>query len=80
MGLLSHCEEGKFCKLNAVLTFREYLSDYASKETREIGEPLIQQEIDEIESQEYFLRRPAQLKKFHQQYEEIVSGVRDLYL
>jgi 2-iminoacetate synthase len=80
MGMLSHCEEGKFCKLNAVLTFREYLSDYASPATRAIGEPLIQQEIDEIESQDYFLKRPQQLKKFHEQYAEIVSGVRDLYL
>ena len=80
MGLLSHCEEGKFCKLNAVLTFREYLSDYASPKTREIGERLIQKEIEEIESQNYFRSRPSQLDKFHRQYNEIVQGARDLYL
>ena len=80
MGMLSHCDEGKFCKLNAVLTFREYLSDYASDETREIGEPLIQKEIQEIEALDYFKRRPHLLQKFRSQYDEILSGVRDLYL
>lgn len=80
MGMLSHCEEGKFCKLNAVLTFREYLSDYASNETREIGEPLILKEIREIESMDYFKKKPHLLKKFRSQYSEILSGVRDLYL
>ena len=30
MNLLEKGVEGKFCKLNAVLTFREYLNDYAS--------------------------------------------------
>ena len=57
MGMLSHCEEGKFCKLNAVLTFREYLNDYASIDTRKIGEPLILKEIREIESMDYFKNR-----------------------
>jgi 2-iminoacetate synthase len=80
MGMLSHCEEGKFCKLNAVLTFREYLNDYASEETRKIGEPLILKEINEIESMDYFRKRKSQLKKFHDQYREIESGTRDLYL
>jgi 2-iminoacetate synthase len=80
MGMLSHCVEGKFCKLNAVLTFREYLSDYASTATREIGEPLILKEIREIESMEYFKNKPHLLKKFRNDYNEILSGKRDLYL
>ena len=80
MGMLSHCVEGKFCKLNAVLTFREYLSDYASPATREIGEPLILKEIREIESMEYFKSKPHLLKKFRSDYSEILSGKRDLYL
>lgn len=80
MGMLSHCEEGKFCKLNAVLTFREYLSDYASDETREIGEPLILKEIQEIETMDFFKKKPHLLQRFHSQYYEILSGVRDLYL
>jgi len=80
MGMISHCDEGKFCKLNAVLTFREYLSDYASTATREIGEPLILKEIREIESMEYFKNKPHLLAKFRSEYGEILSGKRDLYL
>lgn len=80
MGMLSHCVEGKFCKLNAVLTFREYLSDYASAATREIGEPLIFKEIQEIESMDYFKSKPHLLQKFHSEYSEIINGKRDLYL
>lgn len=80
MGMLSHCDEGKFCKLNAVLTFREYLSDYASNETREIGESLIMKEIGEIESLDYFKNKPHLLHKFRSDYSEILGGKRDLYL
>ena len=80
MGMLSHCVEGKFCKLNAVLTFREYLSDYASPATRVIGEPLILKEIQEIESMDYFKNKPHLLQKFHSDYSKILSGKRDLYL
>ena len=80
MGLLSHCVEGKFCKLNAVLTFREYLIDYASDATRAIGEPLILKEIREIESMDYFKNKPQLLQKFRTDYSEILSGKRDLYL
>jgi 2-iminoacetate synthase len=80
MGMLSHCIEGKYCKLNAVLTFREYLSDYASSETREIGEPLLLREISEIESMEYFKHKPHLLQKFRSDYSEILHGKRDLYL
>ena len=49
MCMLNDCTEGKFCKLNAVLTFREYLDDYASQETKAIGESLINKEIEEIQ-------------------------------
>ena len=80
MGMLSHCDEGKFCKLNAVLTFREYLNDYASSQTQEIGEALIMKEINEIESLDYFKNKPHLLQKFHSEYGEIVTGKRDLYL
>jgi len=80
MGMLSHCVESKFCKLNAVLTFREYLDDYASPETRVIGEQLIQKEMAEIEGVEYFQNKPHLLARFHQDYSEILKGKRDLYI
>jgi len=34
-----------FCTPNALLTFEEYLMDYASPKTKEIGEALIEQEL-----------------------------------
>jgi len=34
MELFTHGKEGKFCKLNAVLTFREWLDDFASEKTK----------------------------------------------
>ncbi len=80
MGMLSHCDEGKFCKLNAVLTFREYLSDYATALTRTDGEALITKEINEIESMKYFRTKPHLLEKFRNDYREILVGKRDLYV
>jgi 2-iminoacetate synthase len=80
MGMLSHCEESKFCKLNAVLTYREYLNDYASPETKAIGEELIQKELTEIENSDYFRHKPHLLSRFRKDYAGILSGRRDLYI
>jgi 2-iminoacetate synthase len=80
MGMLSHCVESKFCKLNAVLTYREYLNDYASPATKAIGEELIRKEVAEIENNEYFQNKPHLLSRFHQDYGAILEGKRDLYI
>ncbi len=80
MGMLSHCVESKFCKLNAVLTYREYLDDYASPETRLIGEELIKKEIAEIEGSDYFQNKPHLLTRFREDYGAIITGKRDLYI
>lgn len=80
MGMLSHCEEAKFCKLNAVLTFREYLIDYASPETAAIGEKVIAKEIDEIISSPYFQERPHLIDNFKKKYSLTLDGDRDLYI
>ncbi len=48
---MSLCKSGQIqncCHPNALLTLKEYLSDYASGRTREIGERMIQKEIDNI--------------------------------
>ena len=37
----------KFCRSNAILTFKEYLIDYAGEETRAAGEEMIERLIDE---------------------------------
>lgn len=41
-----------FCHLNAIMTLKEYLMDYASEETQKVGNALIEKEIEKIESEE----------------------------
>ncbi len=79
MNLLGKGIEGKFCKLNAVLTFREYLNDYASPETRQWGEKLIAKELREIENMPFFTDKKL-LSTFQTYYKRIASGERDLYM
>lgn len=79
MSLLEKGVEGKFCKLNAVLTFREYLNDYASAETRIVGEQLIEKELQEIERNAFFTDKRL-LPTFLSYYKRIAAGERDLYM
>ncbi len=41
----------QFCMPNGIFTFHEYLLDFASEETRQKGERLIQKLIDEVDNQ-----------------------------
>ncbi|MBN2108535.1 MAG: [FeFe] hydrogenase H-cluster radical SAM maturase HydG [Deltaproteobacteria bacterium] len=79
MGLLKGCIEGKFCKLNAVLTFREYLDDYASPETKAVGEKLLRTEIDEINALPFF-KKGGLLEIFTKMYGQVAGGKRDVYI
>lgn len=48
---MSLCKSGQIqncCHPNALMTLKEYLMDYASPETRKIGEALIQREMENI--------------------------------
>ena len=74
MDLLKRGEERWFCKLNAVLTFREWLNDFASDETKKEGEKIIKKEIKEIK-----LQIPATAPKFLKYLKRIENGERDLY-
>jgi 2-iminoacetate synthase len=74
LDLLRSGEEGKFCKLNAVLTFREWLDDFASPETKKEGEKLILKEMEEIRRK--MPRVYPTLMEYHQR---IANGERDLY-
>ena len=74
MNLLKQGKERWFCKVNAVLTFREWLDDFASEKTRRVGEQLIEKEVEEIKQQ-----KPSFYPKFMQYYERIKNGERDLY-
>ena len=48
------CKSGKIqdcCTPNAILTLKEYLLDYASPATREVGEKIIAREVEKIENE-----------------------------
>lgn len=64
-----HC----MCMPNAILTFQEYLDDYASPETRAVGQRLIEEEIQ---------RLPVEAVKSHVRglLARIAAGERDLYV
>lgn len=79
MQLLKCGTEGKFCKLNAVLTFREWLDDFASPETKKAGEKVLQKELDEIEKDDFYKEKNL-LAEFKNYYERIKDGERDLYI
>lgn len=74
MDSLKTGKEGKFCKINAVLTFREWLDDFASAETKAACEPVIKRELAEIQQN---------LPKFYptvkEHYDRICAGERDLF-
>ncbi len=74
MELLRTGEEGKLCKLNAVLTFREWLDDFATGETRKDGEEIIRKELAEIKT-----LMPRTYPKVIEYYQRIKGGQRDLY-
>lgn len=74
MGLLRSGREGQFCKLNAVITFREWLDDFASPETIAVGEKVIATEIEQIRD-----RMPGVFEQFMSYYEKTRTGQRDLY-
>ncbi len=74
MDLLRSGAEGRFCKLNAVLTFREWLDDFASPETARVGETVLAREIEEIRT-----RIPGAFPAFLKAYERTARGERDVY-
>ncbi len=79
MSLLKTGTEGKFCKLNAVLTYKEFLDDYASEETRVIGEKIIIDELEEIEKMPFY-KKGKLYNNFIEKYIKISGGERDIYI
>lgn len=53
----------KFCQPNAILTLKEYLEDYASDETKAIGEKLIKTQLEFIEDDKIKAATIEDLKK-----------------
>ena len=69
------CKSGQIqncCHPNALMTLKEYLVDYASKETKKIGDELIEKEIENIGKDKIKELVKEQLLK-------IENGTRDLY-
>ncbi len=72
---MSLCKSGQIqncCHPNALMTLKEYLMDYASPDTRKVGEALIEKEIDNI-------GKPELRPKVRDELKKIESGTRDLY-
>lgn len=74
MDLLREGSEGKLCKLNAVITFKEWLDDFATEETQRIAAPLLEREIAEVKA-----TLPKIFPQFIEAYERTAQGARDLY-
>jgi 2-iminoacetate synthase len=74
MDLLRSGQEGKFCKLNAALTFKEWIDDFGGPQVKPLGEALLKEEVAEIKE-----RLPHMYKKFQEHYERTINGERDLY-
>jgi 2-iminoacetate synthase len=74
MDLLRSGKEGQFCKLNAILTFKEWLDDFQSEQSREAGEKVLQKELAEVRE-----KMPKIFPNFQDYYERIKQGERDLY-
>jgi len=74
MELLRSGKEGQFCKLNAILTYREWLDDFASEATRAAGEAVIARELAEVAQ-----LMPQMYPRLCEQYARIQAGERDVY-
>lgn len=73
--MLRDCSEGHFCKLNAIITFREWLDDFASPSIREKCEALIQKELASARGS-----LPQFMPSFEPLYKKTLHGCRDLFL
>lgn len=74
---MPYAQEGlihKFCDPNAISTLAEYLNDYASPETRQIGFEAIKKHIDQN------FKNENMKKQVEKTLERINSGERDIYI
>ena len=70
---MSLCKTGQIqncCQPNALITLKEFLMDYASPETKKIGEEFIIKELEKIENE-------AVKKVLTNNLKEIENGKRD---
>jgi len=67
-GLIQH-----FCRSNAMMTFKEYLMDYASPRTRTLGDQLLARLLEETE-------KPEARRILTERLERIGKGERDIFI
>ncbi|WP_028116365.1 [FeFe] hydrogenase H-cluster radical SAM maturase HydG [Ferrimonas senticii] len=72
MGLAKQQFIGKFCQPNALITFREYLNDFANEQTKAKGNALIERELAKMS--------PARAKNVRGCLARTDAGERDIYL
>lgn len=72
MALAKSGKIGLVCQPNAIMTFKEYLEDYASPEVKAVGEETIRNHLNEIPD-------PKQRQRTEDRLKRIEAGERDLY-
>lgn len=72
MSLAKNGEIQNVCQPNAILTFKEYLQDYASPETKKAGEEAINEQLK-------YIGKKAVAEKTAEELRRIGDGDRDLY-
>ena len=75
MRMFRDCTEGNFCKLNAILTFREWVDDFAGPAVKAKCERLIEKEYAEAKA-----KLPQLMPGFDPLYQKTVRGCRDLFV
>lgn len=80
MDMLRCGKESSFCKINAILTYKEWLDDFASDETKAIADNILQKEIKEIKNNANGTYSPQLVKLLDNYYQKIEAGERDLFV
>lgn len=71
MEIVKSGELYKICEANALITLKEFIDDYGTDRTREIGDKLIKKSIDEIDNESF-------RKAVEEKINKISKGTRDL--
>ncbi|EIF6297913.1 [FeFe] hydrogenase H-cluster radical SAM maturase HydG [Clostridium perfringens] len=71
MDIVKSGELYKICEANALITLKEFIDDYGTDRTREIGDKLIKKSINEIDNESF-------RKSVEEKINKISNGTRDL--
>lgn len=71
MEIVKSGELYKICEANALITLKEFIDDYGTDRTREIGDKLIKKSIDQIDNESF-------RKSVEEKINKISKGTRDL--